>query len=66
MEARVLISIKIFRCVREADMPQDAERYLEAAHECVRAADRFKNDADAAAVLLKIAQHLIELAKANG
>jgi hypothetical protein len=39
-----------------------AEQYLEAAQECVRAAGKFKDDADAAAVLLMIARHFVELA----
>jgi hypothetical protein len=41
----------------------DAEQYREAAQECVRAAHKFKDDGDAAAILLVMAQSFTELAQ---
>jgi hypothetical protein len=52
--------------IGEADMPEDAEQYREAPQECIRAAHRFADDADAAAILLIMAQSFIELARPVG
>ena len=50
----------------EADMPEDTERYREAAQECIRAAHKFADDADAAAILLVMARSFIDLAQPVG
>jgi hypothetical protein len=47
----------------EAEMPEDTEQYREAAEECIRAARKFADDPDAAAILLVMAGNFIDLAE---
>jgi hypothetical protein len=44
-------------------MSEDAEQHREAAEECIRAAHKFADDADAAAILLVMARSFIDLAQ---